>query len=43
MPVIASLAGNAGTQALTILVRAIATNDIRNFGRVKILIKEIKS
>ena len=41
MPVIASLAGNAGTQALTILVRAIATNDIRTFGRVKILIKEI--
>jgi magnesium transporter len=43
MPVVASIAGNAGTQALTVLVRAIATSDIDNFGKMRILLKEIKS
>ncbi len=41
MPVVASLAGNAGTQALTVLVRAIATKEISNIGALKILIKEV--
>lgn len=41
LPIVASLAGNSGTQALTILVRAIATNEISNIGAMKILIKEI--
>lgn len=40
LPIVASLAGNSGTQALTVLVRAIATNEISNIGAVKILIKE---
>ncbi len=41
MPIVASLAGNAGTQALTILVRAIATKEISNVGALKILVKEV--
>jgi len=41
LPIVASLAGNAGTQALTVLVRAIATNEITNVGALKILIKEV--
>lgn len=40
MPIVASLAGNAGTQALTVLVRAIATNEVNNIGAIKILLKE---
>lgn len=40
LPIVASLAGNSGTQALTVLVRAIATNEISNIGAIKILIKE---
>src|SRR5690606_14269033 len=36
MPIVASLGGNAGTQAMTVTVRAIATRDLgrRNLGRV---------
>jgi len=41
LPIVASLAGNSGTQALTVLVRAIATNEISNIGAIKILIKEV--
>ena len=41
LPVIASLAGNAGTQSLTVLVRTIATNEVNNMGSIKILFKEI--
>lgn len=41
MPVVASLAGNAGTQALTVLVRAIATKEISNIGAIKIITKEV--
>ena len=41
LPVIASLAGNAGTQALTVLVRSIATNEISNIGAMKVLFKEV--
>jgi magnesium transporter len=41
LPVVASLAGNAGTQALTVLVRAIATKEISNIGALKILTKEV--
>ncbi len=40
MPIVASLAGNAGTQALTVLVRAIATKELSNIGALKILFKE---
>jgi magnesium transporter len=41
LPIVASLAGNSGTQALTVLVRAIATNEISNIGAIKILLKEV--
>jgi magnesium transporter len=41
MPIVASLAGNAGNQALTVLVRSIATDEINNIGAAKILIKEV--
>lgn len=41
MPIVASLAGNAGTQALTVLIRSIATNEIDNIGTIKILFKEL--
>ena len=41
LPIIASLAGNAGTQALTVLVRSIATNEISNIGALKVLLKEM--
>lgn len=41
MPIVASLAGNAGTQALTVLVRAIATKEISNLGALRILFKEV--
>ena len=40
LPIVASLAGNAGTQSLTVLVRTIATNEVDNIGATKILFKE---
>ncbi len=40
MPIVASMGGNAGTQAMTIYVRAIATKDINNSNYSKLLIKE---
>ena len=41
LPIVASISGNAGTQALTVVVRGIATNDISNIGAIKILFKEV--
>ncbi len=41
MPIVASIAGNAGTQALTVLVRNIATNEVDNIGAIKLLIREV--
>ena len=35
MPIVASMGGNAGTQAMTIYVRAIATKDINNSNYIK--------
>jgi len=40
MPIVASMGGNAGTQAMTIYVRAIATKDIDNSNYSKLIIKE---
>ena len=40
MPIVASMGGNAGTQAMTIYVRAIATKDIDNSNYFKLIIKE---
>jgi magnesium transporter len=41
LPIIASLSGNAGTQALTVLIRSIATNEINNIGSMRVLFKEV--
>ena len=40
MPIVASMGGNAGTQAMTIYVRAIATKDINKSNYSKLIIKE---
>ena len=40
MPIVASMGGNAGTQAMTIYVRAIATKDINNSNFIKLVVKE---
>ena len=40
MPIVASMGGNAGTQAMTIYVRAIATKDINNSNYINLVIKE---
>jgi len=41
MPIIASMAGNAGTQTLTIAVRAIATKDLTATNALRIVRKEV--
>ena len=40
MPIVASMGGNAGTQAMTIYVRAIATKDLIGSNYVNLVIKE---
>ena len=40
MPIVASMGGNAGTQAMTIYVRAIATKDINNTNYSSLIFKE---
>ena len=41
MPIVASMGGNAGTQTLTLTVRALATKDLVQNNRRKIFLKEI--
>lgn len=41
LPIVSSISGNSGTQALTVLVRAIATQEIKNISLLRILIKEV--
>lgn len=41
LPIVSSLSGNSGTQALTVLVRAIATKEIENISLFKIMFKEM--
>lgn len=41
LPIVSSLSGNSGTQALTVLVRAIATKEIDNISLFKIMFKEM--
>jgi magnesium transporter len=41
MPIVASLGGNAGTQAMTVTVRALANKDINNANMFKVITKEI--
>ena len=40
MPIVDSMGSNAGTQAMTIYVRAIATKDINNSNYIKLVVKE---
>ncbi len=40
MPIVASMGGNAGTQTLTVAVRAIATNDLSSANAIRIIWKE---
>ncbi len=40
MPIVASMGGNAGTQTLTVCVRAIATKELRTSNAIKIITKE---
>lgn len=40
MPIVASMGGNAGTQTLTVAVRAIATNDLTSSNALRIIWKE---
>lgn len=41
MPIVASMSGNAGTQAMTITIRALAHRDITNANMFKVISKEI--
>ncbi len=41
MPIVASMGGNAGTQALTVAVRAIATNKISGMNSWRVVWKEV--
>ncbi len=41
MPIVASMGGNAGTQALTVTVRALATRDLGSANRVRFVRREV--
>lgn len=41
MPIVASMGGNAGTQTLTVAVRALATNELTAQNALRILVKEV--
>jgi magnesium transporter len=41
MPIVSSLGGNAGTQALTVAVRAIATKELNAANAVRIIVREL--
>jgi magnesium transporter len=40
MPVVASMGGNAGTQTVTVAIRAIATKDLNSMNAMRVLFKE---
>ena len=40
MPIVASMGGNAGTQALTVAVRAIATKDLTGSNLMRVVMRE---
>ncbi len=40
MPIVASMGGNAGTQTMTVAVRAIATEDIGPANRMRVILRE---
>ena len=41
MPIVASMGGNAGTQAMTVTVRAISNREINSFNSLRVIFKEI--
>ncbi len=41
MPIVASMGGNAGTQTMTVAVRAIATNDLRRANAWRVIRREL--
>ncbi|MDD9909264.1 MAG: magnesium transporter [Ahrensia sp.] len=41
MPIVASMGGNAGTQTMTVAVRALATKDIGSYNTLRIIKKEL--
>ncbi len=41
MPIVASMGGNAGTQTLTVAVRALATNELTPANAARIVLKEV--
>ena len=41
MPIVASMGGNAGTQTLTITVRALATKDLTSYNTIRAIRKEL--
>lgn len=42
MPIVASMGGNAGTQTMTVAVRALATRDLDTYNTRRIVLKEIQ-
>jgi len=42
MPIVASMGGNAGTQTLTVAVRALATKELSAANAMRIVLKEVK-
>ncbi|MEZ5872317.1 MAG: magnesium transporter [Nitratireductor sp.] len=42
MPIVASMGGNAGTQTMTVAVRALATRDIDSYNARRIIFREIR-
>src|SRR5690606_5861456 len=41
MPIVASLGGNAGMQAMTVTVRALATRELGGFNKRRIFLREV--
>jgi len=42
MPIVASMGGNAGTQTMTVAVRALATKDIDSYNSRRIILREVQ-
>ena len=40
MPIVASMGGNAGTQTMTVAVRALATQDLGPVNAVRVIVRE---
>jgi len=41
MPIVASMGGNAGTQSLTVAVRALATRDLTRANALRVVVREV--